>query len=354
MAKRKNPQDLTLRNLRALRKDLAIEKRERRFWVRRLLALERSFIKLLTRVEKLEARAGLVVVLLLGALASPAQAQTSASIVAKTCMLTMSADKSPDGTSGWSVQFKRNADNQGTKDTSAPYGPKSAIIAAGTYVLTAVWTQTGKPTITEQVGTAKCEGGSLLVVVPLPPPPSPPPTTGASPDGTLVPPAASLTDSAGHIWTLGAAPDNAPTLRYVLCDGHPAESGYASAIRYLAGVVSTRAADQQWYVVACGSGPVVDDGGSASPPPVSQPGMWRLGFNMPNPTEYAALVTRVVLRLTDASGMPSVMELGKPSADATGAVTVPIALAVTGRYQASVGVCSDVGCAYSPETSVVF
>lgn len=289
-----------------------------------------------------------------------ASAQSTATITTKTCTLTMSADKSPDGTSGWSIQFRRNTDNHGTKDTTAPYGPKSATVDAGTYVLTAIWTKTGQATKTEQVGTAKCEGGSLLVVPPLPAPtpvpaPTPTPQSAASADGTLVPPATGITDSAGHVWTLGAAPDNAPTLRYVLCDGHPAVSGYAAAIRYLGGVVSIQAADQQWYPVQCGSAT------GSVPPPSSPPSTTGTPTNVRLLTfqaasDYSALISRVVLELRDMSGaLAKSVELGKPSADATGQVAVPVSLTLTaGTYQAVVGACSEVTCAYSMGVSVVF
>ena len=42
------------------------------------------------------------------------------------------------------------------------------------------------------------EGGA---VINPPPPPPPPPPPGTSPDGTTVPPAPSITDSAGAVWT---------------------------------------------------------------------------------------------------------------------------------------------------------
>lgn len=78
-------------------------------------------------------------------------------LTVKTCRLTMSAAKSPDGTSGWKVQFSRNPGvHQGRADSSAPYGPMGANLDAGTYHLSAVWTKTGQPTITQDLGTVTC------------------------------------------------------------------------------------------------------------------------------------------------------------------------------------------------------
>lgn len=184
-----------------------------------------------------------------------------------------------------------------------------------------------------------------------------PPPSEASPDGTVVPPAASITDAAGNVWTLGAIPDSAPTLHIVVCNGHPAESGYASAIRYLGGVVAVLASDSVWYQVACGSGSA-SGGGGGSPPPPSAPNIRVLSFAPHDQAEYAAVIQRVLLQIDSPTGvLVQVVELGKPSAtEDTGVVTVPVALALTvgQTYQARVAVCSEVVCAYSAGASFVF
>jgi len=68
------------------------------------------------------------------------------------CSLTMSAATSPDKTSGWTVQYLLNGQNLGTSDSSAPY-ERTATVNVGTYVLSAVWTKTGRPAINQALGT---------------------------------------------------------------------------------------------------------------------------------------------------------------------------------------------------------
>lgn len=117
----------------------------------------------------------------------PTLASAQSSITVKTCTLTMSAASSPDGTSGWSVQFRRNGQAQGQVDSTAPYGPRSATVNAGSYILTAVWTKSGTSQ-TQALGTARCEGG-VIEQGPAPTPapqPAPAPAPSSLPDPTPV------------------------------------------------------------------------------------------------------------------------------------------------------------------------
>lgn len=207
------------------------------------------------------------------------------------------------------------------------------------------------PPPTEICGDGIDNDGDGLVDEDCAPPPPPPPS-GASPDGTVVPPASSITDAVGNVWTLGAAPQSAPTLHYVLCNGHLSEAGYASAIRYLGGVVNVQGADTQWYPVACGSG-------SATNPPPSDVIVTKTKtlIFIPVPAEYEALVSQFVMRITDAAGVVGQAGLGKPAMDADGQVSVPVDLSlVVGRaYQLAVQACSDALCgAFSTAFDFVF
>lgn len=74
----------------------------------------------------------------------------------RTCTLVLRADSTPDGTTGWGVQFRRNGVNHGTRDASAPF-TRSATVNAGTYAVSAIWTKTGQPTVTVDGGTVPCE-----------------------------------------------------------------------------------------------------------------------------------------------------------------------------------------------------
>lgn len=71
------------------------------------------------------------------------------------CRLTLSADRTPDGLSGWGVQFRRNGSSHGSRDTSAPFA-RTATVAAGTYSLTATWTKSGQETVQASLGTWTC------------------------------------------------------------------------------------------------------------------------------------------------------------------------------------------------------
>jgi hypothetical protein len=79
-----------------------------------------------------------------------------ATMTVRTCTLVLRADSTPDGTTGWGVQFRRNGVNHGTRDASAPF-TRSATVNAGSYAVSAIWTKTGQPTVTVDGGTVICE-----------------------------------------------------------------------------------------------------------------------------------------------------------------------------------------------------
>jgi hypothetical protein len=86
----------------------------------------------------------------------------------------------PDATGGWKLQCQRNGQNHGTADTTSPYGPKSADVAAGTYVMTAVWTK-GTTRTVQALGTVTVTTTDVTVSAP-PTPPAPDPTPTPQPD----------------------------------------------------------------------------------------------------------------------------------------------------------------------------
>ena len=79
----------------------------------------------------------------------------STTMAATQCRLTVSADRSPDGTTGWGVQFRRSGTNIGSRDTAAPY-TQIATVPSGSYAIEAVWTKSGAATLTQAVGTVTC------------------------------------------------------------------------------------------------------------------------------------------------------------------------------------------------------
>ena len=79
----------------------------------------------------------------------------TASAVPTQCRLTISADTTPDGTSGWGVQFRRNGQSHGSRDTTAPY-TQSATVGAGAYAIEAIWTKAGAQSLTQAFGTVTC------------------------------------------------------------------------------------------------------------------------------------------------------------------------------------------------------
>lgn len=56
MAKRKNPSDLTLRNSRAMKRQLAVLRLEQRLWVRRVKALEHTMTTVLSALPDRKGR----------------------------------------------------------------------------------------------------------------------------------------------------------------------------------------------------------------------------------------------------------------------------------------------------------
>jgi hypothetical protein len=72
------------------------------------------------------------------------------------CTLVVSADRTPDGTTGWGIQFRRGSVNHGTRDTAAPF-TRTATVTRGSYTITGVWTKTGQPSVTLSYGTLTCE-----------------------------------------------------------------------------------------------------------------------------------------------------------------------------------------------------
>lgn len=189
-------------------------------------------------------------------------------------------------------------------------------------------------------------------------PPPPPPPSGVSPDGTVVPPASSITDASGNVWTLGPAPESAPTMHYLLCNGELAPgAGYVSAIRYVSGVVQWFGLEQVWWPATCAAPPSSGGGGTPPPSDVLTTQTKTLVF-IPDPDEYESLVKQFVMRVTDAAGVVvTLLDVGKPPVDASGQAFTPVSLSlVAGRiYTAAVEACSDALCGvFSAEASFVF
>jgi hypothetical protein len=65
-------------------------------------------------------------------------------------------DVPPDATGGWTVQFYRNPGIVlGIVDATSPHS-RSAIVGAGTYRVTAVWTKAGHATVTRTPVVVTC------------------------------------------------------------------------------------------------------------------------------------------------------------------------------------------------------
>lgn len=331
-------------------------------------------------------------ILLLCLWSAPALAQSTATITAKTCTLTMSAAKSPDGTSGWTVQFKRGTSNHGQVDSTAPYGPKSADVVAGVYAVTALWTKAGV-TVTEAIGTATCQNGTVVFVATAPPPPPPPPAevcgdgidndqdglidegcapppvevcgdgvdndkdgqvdegcpvppppTGGSPDGTIAPPALSITDSKGAVWTFGDQVGGLSiVLRHILRNGERTNV-YGSEMRYLGGFVYVyHPGEGQWirWDEASATWQAVAMPGSSVGVPVSK--AKTLAFT-PNADEFSA-VTSFVMRVMDGAGsIAQTVNIPTPTLSAAGDAAVPVTLSllVGHAYRLTVQACTMV------------
>ncbi len=72
----------------------------------------------------------------------PPPAQITVITAVKTCRVTIQ-DVPPDDLGGWGVQFRWNANNFGSKDSSAPF-ERERDFGAGSYQLGAIWTKTGQ------------------------------------------------------------------------------------------------------------------------------------------------------------------------------------------------------------------
>jgi len=71
------------------------------------------------------------------------------------CVVSLSAVASPDGTTGWGAQYRRNGANSGSRDTTSPY-TRSVTMTSGD-VLSVVWTKSGAATITQPLGVVACQ-----------------------------------------------------------------------------------------------------------------------------------------------------------------------------------------------------
>jgi hypothetical protein len=73
------------------------------------------------------------------------------------CRITIPAfNGTPDGQTGWRVQIRRNNDNLGSGDIKEPFGPMTAQVPVGSYVLIARWTKSGQLPIFQPLGTWVC------------------------------------------------------------------------------------------------------------------------------------------------------------------------------------------------------
>lgn len=85
----------------------------------------------------------------------PLQSQPAFTVTLRTCTLAIAGANSPDGTTGWGVQYRINGASFGTRDTTSPF-QASGSISPGTYAVTAYWTKTGALAVTQVLGTATC------------------------------------------------------------------------------------------------------------------------------------------------------------------------------------------------------
>ena len=80
----------------------------------------------------------------------------SMSVATNRCTLQLSADKTPDGTTGWRVQYRVNNANFGSSTTTAPYRV-SGNVNAGAVNASAVWTKSGQASITQTLDARSCQ-----------------------------------------------------------------------------------------------------------------------------------------------------------------------------------------------------
>lgn len=84
--------------------------------------------------------------------AQPPALTITATGTTQTCALAVTANKPPDTTAGWGVQFSRRLEgsaswlSHGTRDTAAPY-TRSANVGIGTWETRAVWSRTGAASV---------------------------------------------------------------------------------------------------------------------------------------------------------------------------------------------------------------
>ena len=87
---------------------------------------------------------------------TPPQPLPTVTLAVRTCTLTFSATATPDGSTGWGVQYRTNGTAFGTRDTTSPFTATGSV-NAGSLALTAYWTKTGATAVTQSMGTVVCE-----------------------------------------------------------------------------------------------------------------------------------------------------------------------------------------------------
>lgn len=112
-------------------------------------------------------------------------------------------------------------------------------------------------------------GTGWIDVGPTQPGPPPPPSGETSPDGTQVPPASSIVDASGAVWTIGSP-------NVILRNGSQAGNGLGSTILWSASTIYVYGTDSNWWQWTGSSwtnvGPVKPgSGGTASPNGTSVP-----------------------------------------------------------------------------------
>lgn len=201
---------------------------------------------------------------------------------------------------------------------------------------------------------ATCLG--IPTTVTVPPPPPPPTSTSASPDGTAVPPAPSIIDSVGQIWTLGAPLGTAfPGVLLVMRNGVYANT-YGYSLFAYGGSAYLLGGDNSWWRLDAsgaqfvGPKPGTVAGPPPPPPPVPNATAKTMTLAFTVGADYVATVTRVVLSVLDAVTGVTVqtVDAGKPTPDAAGNASVPVALSLVlgTSYRPSLVACAPTedGC----------
>lgn len=94
-----------------------------------------------------------------GGASTPPEAAMAFSSIPRTCALTVGPIVEmpwPAGYEGARVQITRNGSNHARSDASAPYGPFTATVNAGAWVLAAKLSKSGLETVSVPLGTAYC------------------------------------------------------------------------------------------------------------------------------------------------------------------------------------------------------